>query len=179
MPKSVDIRQHGAISVVTLNRPDVRNAVDAATARALHAAFLAFDADENARVAVFHGAHGHFCACCRSTGPAGGAGIFTGRLRCAPSVGTHGAVAFAVVQAGDRSGQRRRRGQALEAALAHQITGFPQQTMLADRMSAYTQWDLSLPQALHQEWQRGKQCIEDGLQGALRFAAGSGRHGKF
>jgi len=70
------------------------------------------------------------------------------------------------------------RRQALEAALAHQLAGFPQQTMLADRMSAYTQWDLPLPQALHQEWERGKQCIDDGLQGAVRFAAGGGRHGK-
>ncbi len=40
----------------------MRNAVDAATARALYAAFLAFEADDAARVAVFHGAHGHFCA---------------------------------------------------------------------------------------------------------------------
>ena len=72
-------------------------------------------------------------------------------------------------------------GQALDAALAlaQQLCGFPQKTMLADRQSAYAQWDLPLPQALHQEWQRGKQCIEDGLKGALRFAAGSGRHGKF
>jgi enoyl-CoA hydratase len=30
------------VCLVTLDRPDVRNAVDAATARALHAAFLAF-----------------------------------------------------------------------------------------------------------------------------------------
>ena len=72
-------------------------------------------------------------------------------------------------------------GQALQAALelAQQLADFPQKTMLADRLSAYTQWDLPLPQALHQEWQRGKQCIEEGLQGALRFAAGGGRHGKF
>ena len=62
MNNSIDVCQHGAIRVVTLNRPDVRNAVDAATARELHAAFLAFDADEDAHVAVFHGAHGHFCA---------------------------------------------------------------------------------------------------------------------
>ena len=48
--------------VVTLDRPEVRNAVDADTARALHAAFLAFEDDPAARVAVFHGAHGHFCA---------------------------------------------------------------------------------------------------------------------
>jgi enoyl-CoA hydratase len=52
----------GDIHVVTLDRPSVRNAVDSATARALHAAFLAFEDDADAKVAVFHGAHGHFCA---------------------------------------------------------------------------------------------------------------------
>jgi SulP family sulfate permease len=36
--------------------------VDADTARALHAAFLAFDDDPASHVAVFHGANGHFCA---------------------------------------------------------------------------------------------------------------------
>ena len=51
--------------------------------------------------------------------------------------------------------------------------------MRADRMSAYIQSDLPLPEALHQEWQRGKQCIAEGLQGATRFAAGEGKHGKF
>ena len=50
------------IRVVTLSRPEVRNAVDSATARDLHAAFLSFEDDPHARVAVFHGAHGHFCA---------------------------------------------------------------------------------------------------------------------
>ena len=50
------------VTQVTLHRPDVRNAVDAATAQALHAAFVAFDEDDSADVAVFHGAGGHFCA---------------------------------------------------------------------------------------------------------------------
>ena len=50
------------IHVVTLNRPEVRNAVDGDTAQALHAASLAFEDDPAAKVAVFHGAHGHFCA---------------------------------------------------------------------------------------------------------------------
>ena len=52
----------GDVWVVTLDRPDVRNAVDHETAQALHAAFLAFEDDGDARVAVFHGANGHFCA---------------------------------------------------------------------------------------------------------------------
>lgn len=54
--------RHGEVTVVTLDRADVRNAVDSDTARRLHEAFLAFEADEAAKVAVFHGANGHFCA---------------------------------------------------------------------------------------------------------------------
>ncbi len=55
-------RTADGITVVTLDRAEVRNAVDADTARALHAAFMAFEADTTSPVAVFHGAHGHFCA---------------------------------------------------------------------------------------------------------------------
>ena len=62
MDAAVSTEKAGFVTVVTLSRPEVRNAVDADTARALHQAFLAFDADPEARVAVFHGAHGHFCA---------------------------------------------------------------------------------------------------------------------
>lgn len=58
----VRVEHLGVVTVVTLDRPQVRNAVDSATARRLHQAFLAFDADAQARVAVFHSAHGHFCA---------------------------------------------------------------------------------------------------------------------
>jgi len=47
---------------VTIDRPEVRNAVDGPTARALVAAFRAFDADAEARVAILTGAGGHFCA---------------------------------------------------------------------------------------------------------------------
>lgn len=54
--------RHGPVTVVTLDRAEVRNAVDAETARALHAAFLAFEDDADSAVAVFHGANGHFCA---------------------------------------------------------------------------------------------------------------------
>ena len=51
----------GAVLVVTLDRPEVRNAVDRATAAQLAAAFLAFEADERLAVAVLTGAGGHFC----------------------------------------------------------------------------------------------------------------------
>jgi enoyl-CoA hydratase len=50
------------VVIVTINRPDVRNAVDAATAEALLAAFRDFDRDDGASVAVLTGAEGTFCA---------------------------------------------------------------------------------------------------------------------
>ena len=73
------------------------------------------------------------------------------------------------------------RGQAREAAiaLARQLAAFPQATMLADRMNAYQQWGLPLPEALRAEWERSKHRIPDALEGAARFAGGEGRHGKF
>ncbi len=58
----VRVERDGPVTIVTLSRPHVRNAVDGATARALGAAFTDFEADDDARVAVFHGAHGTFCA---------------------------------------------------------------------------------------------------------------------
>ena len=58
----VHVGREGPITVVTLSRPDVRNAVDAATAAALARAFEDFDRDDTSLVAVLHGAHGNFCA---------------------------------------------------------------------------------------------------------------------
>jgi enoyl-CoA hydratase len=52
----------GAILVVTIDRPERRNAVDGATARALAGAFRAFDLDPELSVAVLAGAGEHFCA---------------------------------------------------------------------------------------------------------------------
>ena len=257
-----------AVTVVTLNRPQVRNAVDTDTAKALYDAFMAFDADSNARVAVFHGAHGQFCAGwdlqygaqMAASGNAGGQSLLSnlefeaqdvqprgpmGPSRLLLSKPVIAAVSGAAVAGGMelalwcdmrvmeadayfgvycrrfgvplidggtvrlprligmghamdlvltgrkveaeeamRMGLANRvvsTGQAREAAieLAQALSKFPQKTMLADRASAYAQWDLPLNEALHQEWERGKHCIADGLQGATRFAGGQGRHGKF
>jgi enoyl-CoA hydratase len=52
----------GRVTIVTLDRPDVRNAVDGETAGALAGAFREFDDDPDSDVAVFHGANGTFCA---------------------------------------------------------------------------------------------------------------------
>jgi enoyl-CoA hydratase len=48
--------------VITINRPDRRNAVDLETAHSLIAAFKAFDSDETVDVAILTGAGGAFCA---------------------------------------------------------------------------------------------------------------------
>ena len=56
------IEKDGPITLITLNRPEVRNAVDRQTAGELAEAFGAFDSDENAKVAVLTGDQGQFCA---------------------------------------------------------------------------------------------------------------------
>ncbi len=52
----------GPVTTITINRPEVRNAVDGPTAKELTAAFRQFEADEEARVAVLTGTGGYFCA---------------------------------------------------------------------------------------------------------------------
>ncbi len=72
-------------------------------------------------------------------------------------------------------------GAALAAAqqLARQIAAFPQACMLADRASAYAQWDLPLAQALCREGAQGVPIVaREGRNGAARFAGGAGRHGR-
>jgi enoyl-CoA hydratase/carnithine racemase len=58
------VRTHrdGAVLTVVIDRPQVRNAVDGATARALAATFRDFDADDTLSVAVLSGEGEHFCA---------------------------------------------------------------------------------------------------------------------
>ncbi|MEJ6022030.1 crotonase/enoyl-CoA hydratase family protein [Ramlibacter sp. PS4R-6] len=261
MAAPIHVERDGPVTVVALDRREVRNAVDDATARALHEAFLAFDADDSARVAVFHGEHGHFCAGwdlqagaklggavfdhldfdpadAKALGPmgpsrlllskpviaavsgaavAGGMelalwcdmrvmeedayfGVYCrrfgvplidgGTVRLPRLVGMGHAMDLILtgrkVEAAEalQMGLANRvvpKGKSREAAieLAQQLAKFPQATMLADRMNAYEQWGKLLPEALHAEWERSKQRIADGIEGAGRFASGEGRHGKF
>jgi enoyl-CoA hydratase len=58
----VEFEVEDGIAVVTINRPDVKNAVDRPTAEALAAAFRRFDAEESLAVAILTGASGTFCA---------------------------------------------------------------------------------------------------------------------
>ena len=58
----VQVTRQGAVTIVSINRAQARNAVDGVTAQQLADAFRAFDADPDAAVAVLHGEHGTFCA---------------------------------------------------------------------------------------------------------------------
>lgn len=74
------------------------------------------------------------------------------------------------------------KGGALQAAqaLALELAGFPQRCMLADRASAYGQWDLPLDAALRHEGAQGTPMVfAEGESGASRFVGGAGRHGQF
>lgn len=59
---TVKVTTNGPVTIVTIDRPGARNAVDRPTATLLADAFRAFDADGDASVAVLTGAGGTFCA---------------------------------------------------------------------------------------------------------------------
>ncbi len=251
---SVRIEKNGPITTVILHRPEVRNAVDGVTARALVEAFQAFEADADAKVGVFHGEGGTFCAGAdlkavsegrlphlapEGDGPmgpsrmllskpvvaaiaghavAGGLelalwcdlrvaeedavlGVFCrrwgvplidgGTVRLPRLIGLSRALDLILtgrpVSAQEALGMGLvnrvvPRGTSREAAeaLARELAAFPQACMNADRLSAYAQDGLPLPEALLQEFQRGVQVLQsEALPGAKRFAGGAGRHGKF
>jgi enoyl-CoA hydratase len=58
----ITVDREDAVTVVTIARPEARNAVDGPTAAALAEAFRRFDEDDNAAVAVLQGEGGNFCA---------------------------------------------------------------------------------------------------------------------
>jgi enoyl-CoA hydratase len=60
--KSVLFERDGKIAVVTINRPQARNAVNSVTAQALIEIFQDFDRDDSLDVAILTGAAGTFCA---------------------------------------------------------------------------------------------------------------------
>ena len=253
----VRVERDGPVTTIIMDRPERRNAVDREMASGLRDAFLAFDADEDQRVAVLWGAHGKFCAGAdlsavedrdRSleldptgggTGPMGPSRIALSKpviaavagyavagglelalladLRVAEEDATFGvfcrrwgvplidggtvrlprivgsARALDMILTGRAVGAREAhdwglanrlvaRGEARAAAeaLAHDIAAFPQQCMIADRASAFAQWDMPLAEALRAEGRAGAPIIEaEGKAGARRFVGGSGRHGRF
>ena len=59
---TVEINTAGRVCIISITRPERRNAVDIPTAQALFDAFAAFDNDDAFDAAVLTGAGGHFCA---------------------------------------------------------------------------------------------------------------------
>lgn len=59
---SIRVDRDGPITTLLLNRPDRRNAIDPATATELTDAVRAFEADDDAAVAILAGVGDHFCA---------------------------------------------------------------------------------------------------------------------
>jgi enoyl-CoA hydratase len=71
---AVHYETEGPIAIVTIDRPEVRNAVDRPTAAALADAFRRFDADPERSVAILTGSNGAFCAGADLKGVAEGRG---------------------------------------------------------------------------------------------------------
>src|SRR5215471_7562810 len=72
--KTVRVECNAAVTTVIIDRPEARNAVDRPTADALIQAFLEFEKDDAAKVAVLWGAGGAFCAGADLKGVAAGRG---------------------------------------------------------------------------------------------------------
>ncbi|MEZ5264739.1 MAG: crotonase/enoyl-CoA hydratase family protein [Acidimicrobiales bacterium] len=71
---TVRTERDGPVLIVTIDRPEVRNAVDRPTAERLADAFRAFDGDDELAAAVLTGAGGTFCAGADLKGVASGRG---------------------------------------------------------------------------------------------------------
>ena len=249
---TVRAERNGPVTTVILSRPEVRNAVDRATAEALAEAFRAFEADPDALAGVLWGEGWHFSAGAdlkaiaagepnraepEGDGPmgptrmlltkpviaaiagyavAGGLelalwcdlrvmeedavlGVFCRRwgvplidggtvrlprliglgraldlILTGRPVGAEEALAMGLVNRVVPRGQGR---QAAED-LAGELVRFPQACLRSDRRSAHEQYNLSLEEALANEFRLGMgSLLAEGLHGAGRFAAGMGRHG--
>jgi enoyl-CoA hydratase/carnithine racemase len=59
---TVDVARDDDVTIVTINRPEARNAVDGPTAKLLADAFRGFDTDDTSAIAILTGADGTFCA---------------------------------------------------------------------------------------------------------------------
>ena len=254
---AVSVEKNGPVTTVIIDNPEARNAVDNETSKALADAFRAFEADEEARVAVLWGKGPAFCAGANlkaisdpsklklrwspeGDGPmgpsrmvlskpviaavaghavAGGLelalwcdlrvveesaifGVFCrrwgvplvdgGTIRLPRLVGMSHAMDMILTGRPVTSREAHHMGLANRVVpdgksrkvaedLALRIAQFPQITMQTDRQSAYEQWNMSLEEALQNEFRLGQRARDSGVveEGARRFASGAGRHGSY
>jgi enoyl-CoA hydratase len=60
--KEIEVSHDGPITIIKINRPHVRNAINRSAAQALKYAWMAFEADEKAMVGILTGGDEVFCA---------------------------------------------------------------------------------------------------------------------
>ncbi|KAB7594502.1 enoyl-CoA hydratase, partial [Verminephrobacter sp. Larva24] len=60
--QSITTQREGGILIITINRPEARNAFDLATSRQMQAVMDMLDADDSLFVGIITGAGGTFCA---------------------------------------------------------------------------------------------------------------------
>jgi len=250
---TVSFEVKGPVAIVTLCRPEARNAVDGPTAAALADAFRRFEADEALAAAVLTGAGGHFCAGADLKGMMEGRGnrvaedgdgpmgptrmrlskpvvaaiegyavagglelalwcdlrvaaedavlgvlcrrwgvplIDGGTVRLPRLIGLSRALDLILTgrpvgaEEAQQMGLVNRvapRGEALAVAvaLAEALAALPQRCLREDRLSAYEQTEMALPEALQNELRHGMASLSapELLEGLRAFAAGEGRHG--
>jgi enoyl-CoA hydratase len=250
---SIKTEKKGTTTIITIARPEVRNAVNFETAQALAAAWQRFEEDDEALVGVLCGEETGFCAGYdlkevatgsnrhrrpEGNGPmgpsrmllskaviaavtgyavAGGLelalwcdlrvaeedaimGVFCrrwgvplidgGTVRLPRIVGmgraldliltgrpvdAEEAVTMGLVNRVVPKGQ----GRAAAEELAAEISQFPQACMRSDHMSAYEQFDLSLSDAILNEFHHGMRTLNSKGTRAERFVAGKGRGGSY
>src|SRR2546426_1049857 len=159
----VRVEKGGPVTTIVLNRSEVRNAVDRATAEALADSFDAFERDE---ASLVDGGTGRLPRLI-------GLGlaldlILTGRPVSAAEAVQIGLATHMVPHGAARAAAER---------LAQDLARFPQAALRGDRLSAWEQFGLTLDEALANEFRRGIVAAGEAKAGAARFAAGASRHG--
>jgi len=162
------------VTTITINRPEVRNAVNGPTAEELADAFRSFEEDDSQLVAILTGAEGTFCA---------GADL--------KAISEEKGNRIRSTGDGPMGPSRMLLSKPVIAAVeGHAVAGGLELAVWCDLGVAATdaifgvycrRWGVPLDDALSRETELGLEVIRSGetREGATRFASGKGRHGDF